>query len=371
MKRELIELLEGNERQAYAWMNRTIRKTHKVWSGDKWKLWHPRKRAMPLLLVAHVDTVGQKPPLVQEKSGKLYSGNGTVLGGDDRAGVYIVGQIVSRMTGRLPYVLLCDEEERGMIGAYSFAKSGLLEALKVNIYVEYDRRGINEYVHYLQPQGHVLPKILEEYGYVKAWGSYSDVKALSSKTGIAHVNLSTGYFDQHSRHETISLAGIDFAISTGLNMLPNLCRKKHNCTRERGGSLSKWSGDNWWKNGNGKKKYGKQKARDDYAAERGDWKYDTKAGEYRWENDTPVPITWTRCTTCNGLIYPSDHGICPMCQPEGLLARETKKEKRRAYRQCHHCKEWAEDMEQGLDPIICPSCWALGREVPSLAEKKQ
>jgi hypothetical protein len=327
--KSLIELLESGKRQCYKYMDKCIRDTHKPHSGKMWKLWIPKENPLPLLLVAHIDTVGTKLPYVLNDGGIIRSYNKQVLGGDDRAGVYIVGQIVKRME-RKPYVLLCDEEERGMIGAYAFADSGMLEGLDVNIYVEYDRRGINEYVTYLQPKTTAIQAVMEAYGYVKAFGTYSDVKALSQKTNIAHVNLSAGYFNQHSIHETLSLAGVQFAIETGPNMLPVLCEEKHEC--DDGGGMgfyggrgkSKWDGHNsWWssyKNGKSSKKNdykstsnGNKVVWRDNEAD-GYWEM-VNGGEWSWVPDKGKEAKGykDRCEKCGMRLWPEDKGDCPGC----------------------------------------------------------
>ena len=78
---------------------------------------------LPVLLVAHLDTVHCEPPSIicYSKDGRyIMSPQG--IGGDDRAGVYMILQILRRVNC---HVLFCEDEESGGHGAKAFTKSSI------------------------------------------------------------------------------------------------------------------------------------------------------------------------------------------------------------------------------------------------------
>ena len=95
---------------------------------------------VPVLLVAHLDTVHPEPPeiICYSKDGRhMMSPQG--IGGDDRAGVYMILQILQRVNC---HVLFCEDEECGGRGAAAFTKSGILP--EVHYIIELDRKGEND-----------------------------------------------------------------------------------------------------------------------------------------------------------------------------------------------------------------------------------
>lgn len=155
---------------------------------------------VPVLLIAHLDTVHQQPPTIL-----CYSENGRFLmspygiGGDDRAGVYMVLQIIR--SARC-HVLFCEDEETGGNGAREFVKSDIRPA--VNYLVELDRRGANDAVFY----GCDNPDFTDfvcGFGFAEADGSFSDISIIAPKLKTAAVNISAGYYNEHRLHEYIDL----------------------------------------------------------------------------------------------------------------------------------------------------------------------
>ena len=99
---------------------------------------------LPVLLVAHLDTVHH-----QTVRDICYSAERRIvmspqgIGGDDRAGVFMILQIIRRARC---HVLFCEDEEIGAVGAGLFDRSGIQP--EVNFIVELDRRGRNDAVFY-------------------------------------------------------------------------------------------------------------------------------------------------------------------------------------------------------------------------------
>lgn len=157
---------------------------------------------IPLLLVAHTDTVHRAPPAalyldsVQEV---LWSPNG--LGADDRAGVYGVASLLEK--GYRPHVLFTDEEETGGAGAREAAQS--LCAPPVRLMVQLDRRGATDAVYY-SCDNPSLRRWVKRRGFQTAQGSFTDISTLMPAWGIAGVNLSTGYYREHTTSEHLKLA---------------------------------------------------------------------------------------------------------------------------------------------------------------------
>ena len=153
---------------------------------------------VPVLLVAHLDTVHAEPPdiICYSKDGRyLMSPQG--IGGDDRAGVYMILQILQRVNC---HVLFCEDEECGGHGAKAFTKSGI--QIDVNYIIELDRRGHNDAVYY----GCDNPEFrdfVQEFGFEEACGSFSDISVLAPHLKTAAVNLSIGYYNAHRTHEMI------------------------------------------------------------------------------------------------------------------------------------------------------------------------
>ena len=109
---------------------------------------------IPIALVAHMDTVHLKQCReIRNINGKMSSPQG--IGGDDRCGIFIIMNIVKELHCS---VLLCEDEEKGGIGARKFTKAiktikgddgkeievRYITDLGVNYMVEFDRKGSND-----------------------------------------------------------------------------------------------------------------------------------------------------------------------------------------------------------------------------------
>ena len=159
---------------------------------------------VPVLLVAHLDTVHRTRPEVI-----CYSADGTVMtspqgiGGDDRAGVYMILRLIQEVRC---HVLFCEDEETGGRGALAFTKSGIVPA--VNYIVELDRMGNNDAVYY-SCRNPKFGEHVHSFGFEMAYGSYSDISVLAPKLGIAAVNLSSGYYNPHRANEFVRLDEVE------------------------------------------------------------------------------------------------------------------------------------------------------------------
>lgn len=157
---------------------------------------------IPIMLVAHVDTVHRNPPkniYFDQEEGIMWSPDG--LGADDRAGVYAIIQILK--DGYRPHILFTNYEESGGIGATKFA-STVLPPLDLKFIIELDRRGFNDCVFYDCDNVNFI-NFIESFGFKTANGSFSDISFICPIFEVAGVNLSVGYDREHSNFETLNV----------------------------------------------------------------------------------------------------------------------------------------------------------------------
>lgn len=170
---------------------------------------------IPIMLVAHMDTVHLTIPehiFYDEEQQIMWSPEG--IGGDDRCGVYIITRILHE--GYQPYVLFLEDEEIGCIGASKCVK--VLKAPDVRYIVEIDRRGSDDCVFY-DCDNPKFTEYVESFGFEEAIGSYSDICELSDEWGIASVNVSAGYYNEHTEKEFISLSDMEKTFGRIIDML--------------------------------------------------------------------------------------------------------------------------------------------------------
>ncbi len=178
--------------------------------GDGW-LWGTGK--LPVLLVAHMDTVHKK----QVTDIYYAKGDSAVtavegIGGDDRCGVYMALELARTLKC---HILFTEDEEVGCVGARKFAncispalaakkaeKQDLLNGIKY--IVQFDRMHARDAVFY-DCDNPEFTKMVLRYGFTKEWGSYSDISEIAPVLGIAAVNLSCGYYNPHTTNEYIRI----------------------------------------------------------------------------------------------------------------------------------------------------------------------
>ena len=153
---------------------------------------------VPVLLVAHLDTVhNEAPSIICRSADGRYIMSPQGIGGDDRCGVYMILQIISEVRC---HVLFCEDEEGGGRGARAFEGSGL--EVDVNYIVELDRRGNNDAVFY----GCDNPNFTEfvcSFGFEEATGTFSDISVVAPYLKTAAVNISADYYNEHRLREMI------------------------------------------------------------------------------------------------------------------------------------------------------------------------
>ena len=155
----------------------------------------------PIGLVAHLDTVHRETvqDIFHDSNKKvIWSPQG--IGGDDRAGVFAILKILEQ--GYRPSVIFCTKEETGGIGATEFVKMFIKPLVKTNFLIELDRRGEEDSVFY-DLDNEKFEDYINTFGFKTNWGTFSDISVIAPVWQIPAVNLSIGYFNEHSFSEYI------------------------------------------------------------------------------------------------------------------------------------------------------------------------
>ena len=167
---------------------------------------------IPVLLMAHYDTVFKEPPrYIRNKNGILSGKAG--LGADDRAGIYSVLEIARE---HHVHVLFTGGEEIGCVGAEAFTRSGIQP--EVNYIIELDRRGENDAVYY-EGDSAEFEDFITSFGWETKTGSFTDICVVAPYIGAMAVNLSIGYQNEHRADETLDTAVMNKNIARVKQML--------------------------------------------------------------------------------------------------------------------------------------------------------
>lgn len=173
--------------------------------------------SIPILLVAHLDTVWDKPPAIYtDKEKNLWTSKVGGLGADDRAGVFAIMKLLQ--LGYRPSVLFTTGEESGGLGAMSFVKDFPEPPVPTKYIIEIDRRGRGQAVFY-DCGNQDFVDYVETFGFVKHKGIFSDISFLCPQWDIAGVNLSAGYYKEHTEYETLRVEDLLATIDKVKNML--------------------------------------------------------------------------------------------------------------------------------------------------------
>lgn len=173
---------------------------------------------IPVALVAHADTVFKTYPknfFYDAKQTVMWSPSG--MGADDRAGIYAIIEIIKRSELR-PHVIITTGEECGCIGASKLISDYPVFPYPLKYMIQLDRRGSKDCVFY-GCDNHDFQKFIESYGFKTEWGSFSDISVLAPAWKIAAVNLSVGYFNEHTASEFLCFQFLHDTINKVKQML--------------------------------------------------------------------------------------------------------------------------------------------------------
>lgn len=184
------------------------------------------KGDIPILFVAHADTVYTKPPKEfyhdQEKQ-VIWSPDG--LGADDRAGIFAILTLVKM--GYKPSIAICTQEETGGIGAYMMISKYPTPPSDFNFIIELDRAGAYEAVFY-NCSNLEFADMITKYGFEINIGTFSDISIIAPFWKIAAVNLSIGYDEEHSVAERLNYRVMFNTINILRCILDDTKAGKHN-----------------------------------------------------------------------------------------------------------------------------------------------
>lgn len=183
-----------------------------AWGGD-------------IALVAHLDTVFSEPPgqLFYDRNKDTILAAGTGAGFDDRAGVYAIIQILKRVSDlgiSLPTIILTLGEEEYGIGAQEAGEEYRNAEFNLKYMIELDRAGKDDCVFY-QCTNQKFKDYIVSFGFKEQPGSYTDITFLMEDLKICGVNLSIGYYNEHTNYECLRPTFLESTICKVINMLQN------------------------------------------------------------------------------------------------------------------------------------------------------
>jgi hypothetical protein len=189
------------------------------------------KGTVPVLLVAHMDTVHHEQcKEIRNANGRMSSPQG--IGGDDRCGVFIIMNLVKELHCS---VLLCEDEEKGCIGANKFKNATFkdtdgneqlyIKNLDVNYMIEFDRKGKNDAVFYHCGNEEFIDFVEDMTNFKFATGSVSDISVLMEPANLSAVNLSCGYYAAHTTYEYVMYDEMEDTIEAARALIKEKCDK--------------------------------------------------------------------------------------------------------------------------------------------------
>lgn len=182
------------------------------------------KGEIPVVLVAHLDMVFDPKSrhtmaiFYDKEQQVMWSPDG--LGTDDRAGVVMIMWLVKHSYLR-PHILFTTDEETNLRGAQLAA---MRLKIQPNFVIELDRQGRGESVFY-KCKNKEFEKYINSFGFHTGLGSYTDISVLCPIWNCAGVNLSVGYYDEHSYCEMWNRADWEYTYERLLDILKDNINK--------------------------------------------------------------------------------------------------------------------------------------------------
>jgi hypothetical protein len=165
-----------------------------------------------VLFNAHIDTVKTDNGFnIKQYEDFIYNRN-SILGADDRAGVWIAYNLAKAGAS----ILLTDFEESTKAGVNAFCRD--FKDVNHKLFIGLDRRGFKEFVNYGYADININ-RIFTKMGFKEKIGSYSDVLKLTEKFSRFNVNLSVGFYSEHSKDEYLSLSSMNYTLNKCFKLL--------------------------------------------------------------------------------------------------------------------------------------------------------
>ncbi len=200
--KELKTLLQMSQKELKGYLEEYLQTLGYLTINRQGYLYAPG--TVPVLLVAHLDTVHHdKPSIICFSEDKRYVMSPQGIGGDDRCGVYMILQIIKKYNC---HILFCEDEETGGKGAKEFTR-GKIKKPSVNYIVEMDRHGDNDAVFY-RCDNRDFSDFVFTFGFRGNYGTFSDISIIAPFLKTAAVNISAGYYNEHRTHEYIDMLAV-------------------------------------------------------------------------------------------------------------------------------------------------------------------
>ena len=229
--KELLNILKMTDGELGGYLKCTLKKHYKkvLTDGDNYIY---AKGTSPLCLVAHIDTVRGKNdlPVNLVVSRNVIRNASGVLGADDRAGVYGILEVMRGCIENnfpMPHIIFTNYEESGGRGVKAFIRDKKFDPRGIDLLVELDRKGCNEYVFYSTTLPQPVKDYVKSFGFREERGSYSDISDLTDEYQIPSVNLSIGYYSQHCNAEYLHYDECLLTIDRVLDMCEEPIGKLH------------------------------------------------------------------------------------------------------------------------------------------------
>ena len=248
---ELIQIIKRSPHFLYKKLIRDLTIELKLEVQQDFDNWIYVDNQSPICLVAHIDTIDREDKLKLKINRNVITANDSVLGADDRAGVYAIMTLLRMCKKKkvpMPSVIFTNYEESGCVGARKFCDDNKFNKQGCNFFIELDRKGSVDYVYYSDTIPDEVEEYIESFGFCKAHGSCSDVEHLTRKYKIPHVNVSVGYYSQHTKFERLHIDELELTIARVFNILKHPIEKLYEIEKPKVfgyNNVKTWKNNRW------------------------------------------------------------------------------------------------------------------------------
>jgi len=215
------ELLTMNETEVYSEIKRVLKDKGIPYEYQPGFFLVTKQHSTPCpLICVHVDTCNRIPPEKVVNTDGIVSlppdSDSSCLGADDRAGVWIALEMIKRGTTTDFEYGFFDGEESGAIGSRAYKPKD--DAYTCFIGLDRKANGGRNVATYGYDNTELI-SIFTNIGYKEQQGSFTDCSVLAERTGLACLNLSVGYANEHTKKETLNISQMKYTLFTMLGVV--------------------------------------------------------------------------------------------------------------------------------------------------------
>ena len=272
-KRKLVSISQFmlfSDNHIFNFLYKELRKFGNVETDDEHYL-YLRREDSEYLLNAHFDTVADGSfKYLSVADSKLSNLNG-VLGADDRAGCFMIYDLLNNKELPPFDILFTNYEESGGAGVKAFLEDDIFDYGRLKAFIGLDRRGAKHYVAYqdLAPE---IKEYLKSFGLTSKYGSTSDIRKLTDALKIPSFNLAVGYYNEHTAREYLDLQEFRDAITTVRKILQRPMAQRYEVPKKK--EYKKYTTTPYWGT------YGTSSWEAEEKKFRAKWEYDEE--QKRW-----------------------------------------------------------------------------------------